>query len=147
MFAPTGPSQRTGRIRGLGRPLLRAAAAYFGLVFAVGFALGIWRTLLLAPRLGERWAELLEMPLMVGASYLAARWVVRRFAVPRDARSRLYVGFAALGLLLIAELLVVLLVQRASLAEYVAGRDPISGAVYLLALLLFALMPWLVGRS
>ena len=126
---------------------LRAAAAYFGLVFAVGFALGIWRALLLAPRLGERWAELLEMPLMVGASYLAARWVVGRFAVRREARSRLSVGFAALGLLLIAELLVVLLVQRASLAEYVAGRDPISGAVYLLALLLFALMPWLVGRG
>ena len=129
----------------MSRPFPVAAAAYFGLVFAVGFALGVWRTLLLVPRLGERWAELLEMPLMVGASYLAARWVVRRFAVRRDARSRLYVGFFALGLMLIAELLMVLLAQRASLAEYVAGRDPISGAIYLLALCLFALMPWLVG--
>lgn len=126
---------------------LQAAAAYFGLVFAVGFALGVWRTLLLAPRLGERWAELLELPLMVGASYLAARWVVRRFAVAPDARSRLAMGFVALGLMLIAELLVVVLVQRASLAEYVAGRDPVSGSVYLLALVLFALMPWLMGRS
>lgn len=129
------------------RRVLRAAAAYFGLVFAVGFALGVWRTLLLVPRLGERWAELVEMPLMVGASYLAARWVVRRFAVPRAAKSRLVVGSAALGLLLIAELLVVFLVQRVSLAESLAGRDPVSGAVYLLALVLFALMPWLVGRS
>ena len=73
------------------------------------------------------------MPLMVGASYLAARWVVRRFALGPAARSRLSVGFFALGLLLIAELLVVFLVQRASLAEYVAGRDPMSGVAYLLA--------------
>ena len=123
--------------------MLRPALTYFGLVFAVGFALGVGRTLLIVPRLGERHAELLEMPLMVVASFLAARWVVRRFAVPRRSRSRLAVGFMALGLLLLAELGVAFGVRGISLAEYVSGRDPVAGGAYVVALALFALMPWL----
>lgn len=75
---------------------LRAGAAYFGWVFGVGFVLGSLRVPLLVPRLGERWAELLEMPLMALAIVLAARWVVRRFALVPHAGLRLAVGGLAL---------------------------------------------------
>ena len=34
---------------------------YFGLVFGTGFVLGPVRVLWLAPRVGERWAELIEL--------------------------------------------------------------------------------------
>ncbi len=46
--------------------ILRAAVFYFLLVFGAGFLLGIGRVLLIVPLLGERTAELLEMPLMLG---------------------------------------------------------------------------------
>ena len=35
---------------------------------------------------------------------------------------------------------------NAMVPEYLESRDPVSGAVYLLMLGLFALMPWLVAR-
>jgi hypothetical protein len=124
-----------------------AALAYFTLVFLAGFFLGTVRVLLVVPALGERWAELLEMPLMVLVSLAAARWVVGRFRIPSRARDRLAVGCAALLLLLLAEVMVVVLVQRISLGEYFRGRDPIAGGAYALSLLLFALMPWLAGRA
>lgn len=129
------------------RSLLAAGAAYFGLVFAAGFALGTLRVLVLVPRLGERAAELLEMPLMLAASWLAAGWVVGRFRLPAGARHRLPVGLVALALLVAGEILVVLEVREVSLGEYLAERDPVAGSVYLASLALFALMPWLVRRG
>lgn len=53
----------------------------------------------------------------------------------------------ALVLLLGAELLVVLLVCGLSLDVYLASRDPVAGTVYLVALAVFALLPWLVRRG
>ena len=120
---------------------LKAGAAYFGLVFTAGFVLGTIRVPLVVPRLGERTAELLEMPLMLVVVILAARFVVRRFALARSTRVRLRAGGIALVLLLAAELLLAAALQGRSVGEYIASRDPVSGSVYLLMLLLYALMP------
>lgn len=120
----------------------RAGVIYFLMVFAAGFVLGTVRVLALVPRLGERTAELLEIPVMLGVSFLAARWVVRRYAVERGAR--LTVGLVALALLVAAEVGVVLGLRGETLGAYVAGRDPVAGAAYLVSLLLFAAMPLLV---
>jgi len=120
-----------------------AGLVYFVLVFSVGFVLGPIRVLWAVPRFGERTAELLEAPFMLAAIVLAARWVVQRFRIPPLAAPRALVGGLALALVLTAELTVVLALRGLTLAEYVAGRDPVSGAVYVLLLLLFAAMPWL----
>ena len=128
--------------------LLAAAGVYFLAVFGCGFVLGVVRTLWLVPRLGERWAELVEMPWMLLAVFVAARWVVRRFALSASGpAARLAVGGSALALLVAAELAIVLELRGMTLAGYVAGRDPVSGAAYLGSLLLFAVMPLWVGRS
>jgi hypothetical protein len=52
----------------------------------------------------------------------------------------------ALGLLLIAELTLVLWLRSLSIGESVASRDPVSGTVYILMLGVFALMPLLAAR-
>jgi hypothetical protein len=57
--------------------ILRAGALYFGMVFAVGFALGLVRVLWMVPQFGVRAAELIEAPFMLTATFLAARWTVR----------------------------------------------------------------------
>jgi hypothetical protein len=123
---------------------IKAGVLYFALVFAAGFALGTVRVLLLVPRLGERAAELLETPVMLAISFVAARWVVRRLDVPPALAHRSGMGCLALALLLAVEFGLVLRIRGLTIAEYVAGLDPVSGTVYYLSLVLFALMPLLV---
>jgi len=119
-------------------------AVYFALVFGVGFLLGILRVLVLVPSLGERWAELAEMPLMLIAIIFAARFVVRRFPATQRA-SYLVSGGIALVLLIVVEFSVVLALRGMSISQYFAERDPVAGSVYVGMLVVFAVMPWLMG--
>ena len=125
---------------------LKAGVLYFALVFGAGFVLGVPRVLWLVPRLGTRTAELIESPIMLVVIFLAAGWVVRRLSLPPTVAARLGPGLVALGLLLAAEFTVVLKIQRLTLAQYIAGRDPVSGTVYVLMLMVFAVMPLLVAK-
>lgn len=123
-----------------------AATFYFGVVFATGFVLGAVRVTWIVPRLGERWAELLELPLMAIASVLGARATVRRFRLSDERGRALAVGLLALACLVAAELGVVLATSGRSIAEYVASRDPASGGAYLALLVVFAGLPAALAR-
>jgi hypothetical protein len=126
--------------------ILQAAVLYFLLVFGAGFALGTGRVLFLVPLVGERTAELLEMPLMLGVIVFAARWIVRyRLATPRLSTT-LSVGFLSLGIMLFAELGMGMWLRGMSATEVFLNRDPVSGTAYYVSLLLFAAMPALLAR-
>lgn len=126
---------------------IKAALTYFVIVFAVGFALAPIRELWAIPEFGERRGELIEMPFILVAMILAARFTVKRFTVPSSTPKRLLVGAMALACLLLAELGVVIGIRGFTLAEYAAARDPVSGTIYVAMLVLFALMPALVRRA
>jgi len=126
--------------------ILKAGVLYFAFVFGAGFVLGLTRILWALPRFGTRMAELMERPLMFGVIILAARWIIRRLAVPANPSSRLGMGCVALGLLMVAEFTLVLRLRGLSVREYLASRDPVSGTVYHLMLGVFAVMPLLVAR-
>ncbi len=126
--------------------ILKAGALYCALVFGAGFVLGTIRTLWVIPRFGMRMAELMETPIMLVVTIVAARWIVRGLAVPLTPSRRLGMGFVALGLLLVAEFGFVLWLRRLSIREYLATRDPVSGTVYYVMLGVFAIMPLLVAR-
>lgn len=131
--------------------VVRAGLRYFALVFAAGFVLGAIRVPLLEPRLGERAAQLLEMPIMLGVVFLAAGHVVAR-GVRGAGRGRgrgrwLAVGGIALLLLVAAEVVLIVAFAEESLSADLAQRDPVAGAAYLLSLALFAGMPWLRART
>jgi hypothetical protein len=126
---------------------LKAGVLYFVVVFGAGFALGPIRILWVVPRLGARAAELLEAPVMFVVSLVAARWIVRRLAVPPTLSKRLSMGGIALGLMLIAEFTLVLWLRGLSIREYLAGRDPVAATVYYGLLGVFAVMPLLVART
>ena len=81
----------------------KAGLAYFGVVFAAGFAIGVLRLLLVTPRLGETVAVLFELPLMIALSWLACRWLVTSFGVGPALSSRAAMGGVALAPLLAAE--------------------------------------------
>jgi len=83
--------------------VVKAGVLYFVAVFAGGFVLGAIRTLWVVPRVGTRTAELMEMPIMLAVTIVAARWTVLRLSVPMMSSARLGMGCIALVLMLVAE--------------------------------------------
>jgi hypothetical protein len=124
--------------------LLKAAGLYFAAVLGAGFVFGTLRVLWLVPHVGNRAAELIEMPFMLAVMIFAARWIVRRFSLSSRARVRLGVGFVALALVLAVEFTLVLPLRGITIGEYFATLDPVSGSVYYALLGLYALLPELV---
>ena len=112
---------------------------YCTAVFAAGFVLGVVRVLWLVPAIGERSAELAEMPVMVATSGAVAWWLVGRWRL--GARDAFVGGVFALVLLVGAELTLVLGMRGLTLQQYIASRDPVAGAAYVAALCLFMLAP------
>lgn len=114
---------------------------YFAMVLGTGFVLGMFRVPILVPRIGERWAELAEMPIMAAVIYFAAGYILRRFPDIRHPGRSLLAGVLALALTVVAELGLATVLQDQSLAQFIASRDKVSGSVYLALLLAFAVMP------
>ena len=126
--------------------VVKAGVLYFALVFGAGFVLGTIRTLWVVQRVGTRKAELMETPIMLVVTIVAARWTVLRMSVPMMWSARLEMDCIALVLMLIAEFGFVLWVRGISIKEYFATRDPVSGAAYYLLLIVFAIMPFLARK-
>jgi len=126
--------------------ILKAGLLYFAIVFGMGFVFGTVRTVWVVPRVGTRLAELIETPIMLLVTIVAARWTVLHLAVPSAPSTRIGMGGLALCLLLVAEFGLVLWLRGLSIREYLATRDPVSGTVYYVMLGAFALMPLLVAN-
>jgi hypothetical protein len=125
---------------------LKFSLIYFSLVFLAGFVLGTVRVLWIVPQVGQRYAELMELPIMLLVVFYAARFVVLRMQ-SADPGNCLYMGLLALCILLGIEFTLVLGIQGLSIAQSLANRDPVSGAAYALSLLFYALMPSVIAFS
>jgi hypothetical protein len=123
------------------RKILIVALLYFCIVFAAGFALGTVRVLFLVPVLGERYAELAEMPLMIATSAIAARYLILKYIRDLSFVKACIAGAIALVLLLAVEFTVVLTLRGISISESIASRDPVSGLAYLISLLFYSAAP------
>jgi len=128
------------------RKPLKAGLIYFAVVFGFGFLFGAIRTLWIVPHIGARTAELMETPFMIAISFFAAQKIVKRYLMPFSAGNRIIMGIFAVGLMLCAEFTLVLYLRGLSLEQYFATRDPVAGAAYYFALLLFALAPSVAER-
>jgi len=120
---------------------IRLALLYFIIVFAVGFVLGSIRVMFMVPAIGERWAELLEMPLMLLAITYTAKYLVYTYSMQIGLKGWLYIGIFALIFLLAVEFTVVLGLRDISLSEYFHSKDNVTGSAYLISLIIFMLMP------
>jgi hypothetical protein len=125
-----------------GVPIL-PGIVYFALVFTLGFLLGIVRTFFVrdAPSGGRLLGVLIELPIMVSASWFLCRYVIRRFAVASTVVARAVMGGLAFVLILLAELAVgALLFGRTQSEHFVLYREA-SYALGLAAQIAFVLIP------
>lgn len=120
---------------------LPAGAAYFAIVFAIGFVLGTIRVMFIVPRFGEANAVLIELPVMLALSWISCAAIVRNFAVPPALVARLVVGAAAFALLMLAELGVSVFGFGRTVAEHVAAYEAASAQLGLAGQIAFALFP------
>src|SRR5689334_17655427 len=105
--------------------ILKGGVLYFSLVFATGFVLRTIRVLWIVPSIGMRLADLMELPIVLAVTIIAARLAVRCLPLGATPGMRLVVGLVALGWLLVAELTVILWVRHLTIAGYLASLDPV----------------------
>jgi hypothetical protein len=127
--------------------ILTRSVQYFAFVFGAGSILGPIRVMWVVPRLGNRIAELAEMPFMLAVMIFASRWILRRWSPPPAWDDRMAMGCIALALMLVAEFSLVLSLRGISISDYIATRDPVSGWVYLVMLGVYAFLPLLSGAK
>lgn len=125
----------------------KAGCVYALSVFAVGFVLGAMRVLLLAPRVGDTAAVVLEAPVMLAVSWKMSRWSASRYGLQTDPGGALLMGAIAFAVLMLAELATAVLFFNRTAAAYVAGFWSVSGAIGLAAQLCFAGFPFVQAGS
>ena len=123
---------------------LFTGTAYVGAVFAAGFLLGVLRTLVLVPLLGELAAVLVELPLMLTIAWLVCGRILRRW--PLSPSSAIGMGAIAFLLLMAAEAGLSTLLAGRSLAEHMAMYAQLPHQLGLAGQLAFALFPWMQAR-
>ncbi|KDQ56900.1 hypothetical protein JAAARDRAFT_304713 [Jaapia argillacea MUCL 33604] len=131
--------------------ILTASITYFTLVFSCGFILGCIRVPLLVPKLGARYAELLEAPFMFIITIRLAHFINHKFNLRRTG-AQLGVGVLALMYSFGAEYSVAKwLTEREgrewSFYAYLKSLDVIAGPVFGGLLLLYAVMPAILGSK
>lgn len=116
----------------------RAGLLYALALFAIGFALALVRIPLLAPRIGETAAVLVELPIMLIAAWHLSRALVQRMSLPHN--GRLLMGAVYFPLLLLFELLLGL-VLGGTATTIITGWFHMPGLLGLAAQALAALFP------
>lgn len=123
-----------------------AGGCYFALVFVVAFVLGVVRTLWVAPAIGETWAVACEAPLLIAATFFAARFVIPRIRPPRTTPSLLGVGLVGLALQETAEIALIY-AEGETLEQQARYLTTPAGLIYLAALAVFVLAPLIIWRA
>ncbi|HRL76757.1 MAG TPA: hypothetical protein PK440_18635 [Candidatus Accumulibacter phosphatis] len=97
------------------------------------------RTLLLVPRVGETAAVLVELPIMLGASWLICGRILRRS--PLSPGEAVVTGACAFVLLMIAELSLSVLLAKRTLPAHLALYSETAHLLGLAGQIVFALFP------
>ena len=118
-----------------------AGAVYFLVVYVVGFALGLVRVLLIAPRLGATAAVLVELPVMLTASWIACRLIIDHMAVASHLSTRLVMSASAFVLLILVETALGMVAFGQPPAMQMAALRETAGLVGLGGQVTFALFP------
>jgi hypothetical protein len=118
-----------------------AGLAYFGCVFAVGFALGVLRTVLIVPLLGETVAVAIELPIILPVAWIVSRWLTQRFKIPARLLPRAMMGVSAFILLMAGELSISLSLAGRSVIEHLQLYREASHMLGLAGQIAFALFP------
>lgn len=124
--------------------VLLTGTVYVTAVFAAGFVLGVLRTLVLVPLLGELGAVLVELPVILSIAWWVCERILRRWPLLPPAAAAM--GAIAFLLLMLAEAGLSTLLAGRSLAEHLTLYAQLPHQVGLAGQLAFAALPWMQVR-
>lgn len=119
---------------------IRLGAVYALSVFAAGFVLGAVRTLIIAPRTSDLTAVLIELPIILGLSWIVLGKLARREA-PLPLPARALAGAAAFLLLIALELVLSAFITPGGAEAFAASWLTLPGGIGLAGQIVFALFP------
>ncbi len=108
------------------RQTLLAGTTYFSGIFALGFLLGTLRVLVFSALLDETILVLIEVPIILCASWVFCRYLIAKLPVAPRIADRILMGGAALALLLTAEMqrLFLVLIGQFPIILRITQRQP-----------------------
>jgi len=117
----------------------KAALSYFAVVFAVAFAMGVVRVMVVAPAIGDFAAVAVEVSLILALSWIVAGRILQRWPIPLP--GRIGMGATAFACLMLTEYMLATLVFGTSPADYAVNLASPPGILGLLGQVGFALIP------
>jgi hypothetical protein len=117
--------------------------AYFASVFAAGIILGAIRVMLVVPAIGDLAGVLLELPFLLGWSWIVCGWLLRRMARPVGLSERAVMGATGFMILMTAEVGLSILAEDRSLTTWFSQYRDTSALAGLFGQVAFALIPLL----
>ena len=118
---------------------------YFLSVFTFAFAMGIARELVVAPRLGSTPAVLLELPILIVASWIVARRLLRDRSLTLPERA--VMGATAFTLTMSSEVALSGIMRGQSITDWASAVATPLGLAGLLGQVVFAAIPMFVGHA
>ncbi len=119
---------------------LIVGAAYFLIVFAVAFALGVLRVTFVVPAVGAVWATLAELPFTLAASWATCAWLCRRWRMSSLAQAA-SMGASAFVLLMGAEAAGGMIIFGRTLGENFGLFGTVAGVLGLSGQIAFGVFP------
>jgi hypothetical protein len=121
--------------------ILRFSALYAGIVFCAGFVLGVIRVLWLTPGLGPLGAVALELPVILGLSWVVCARLLRPPLADWTKPHLLATGTLGFALLIGMELALGALLNGDGVTGFLAGLATPQGALGLAGQIAFGLIP------
>jgi hypothetical protein len=119
---------------------LMAGAAYFLIVFAFAFALGVLRITFVVPAIGVVLATLVELPFTLAASWVTCAWLGRHWRISSMAEAGI-MGASAFVFLMSAESAGAILIFGRTLRDHVGSYGTVAGALGLAGQIAFGFVP------
>ena len=116
---------------------------YYAIIFGLAFGMGVARTLVVAPRLGATVAVLLEVPLIVVASWIAARHLLRHRSFTQLQNAAM--GATGFTLTMVSEVVLARILRGQSAADWAADVMTPLGLIGLAGQIAFAVIPLLAA--
>ncbi len=127
--------------------MIPAATAYVALTFVAGFVVGMVREFIVRPMTGETAALLIEAPVMLVITFMAARWALTKMMPDADVNGRLKMGLIAFAWLMLLEIGGNYVLRGQTPGQWITHLQTLPGMISLLLFATFPLMPVFAGHK